>query len=330
MPSAQGLVRWFGFDTIVADNLADIRGVDGSAAVGRGDGEEAMARRQFEEEEHAYWSRLRESLIASHAGRWVAVVGGAVVAEGNALGKVAAEAYAATGSSVMYVAQVGHEDAPHRLLAGSTTTPASPAPSTGRSAPKEAGGGYKAKLSNRALYPVLELQTRSVVPLHTSNVSYLVDTGADISALTPGVAATLRVRLSPVGRMRITGWAGESSLRTLYLSVVVVAAKEVFAAVDAEADLCILGRDVLNEFRLVASPREHLLSLEVVEPTLPQGGEGQVSGITTTSTVGWWATEDQLTKASGPGDSGPGTRGSVSIAVALGAAVAGYGFWSSR
>jgi len=252
-----------------------------------------------------------------------------VVVEREVLGKVAEEAYSATGSSVMFVTQVGHEDAPHRVLTGSTASlPSAAKPSRG-----QGEGQYSTKLSNRALYPVLGLPTRGVIRNLTATVSYLVDTGADISAVSPSTAARLRVRLSPVGRMRITGWAGESSLRTLYLTVFQVAKREIFAAVDAEADICVLGRDVLNEFRLVASPRENRLSLETVEEgdsaaararEAPTDAERSASG--PPAAGGWWATEDQLLRVSGGGDAGP--TGRVSYAVVLGAAIAGASIYA--
>jgi hypothetical protein len=68
-----------------------------------------QAQRQFEEEERAYWQN-RDALMERYAGKWVAVVGGQVVASGDQMNKVAAEAWRKTGSGVMYVSLVGQED----------------------------------------------------------------------------------------------------------------------------------------------------------------------------------------------------------------------------
>ena len=61
---------------------------------------------QLEQEEAAYW-RIRDSLLDSYRGKFVAIVGGKVVASGKYMNKVAAEAYRATGSKVKFVALVG-------------------------------------------------------------------------------------------------------------------------------------------------------------------------------------------------------------------------------
>merc|ERR1712086_788691 len=81
----------------------------------------------------------------------------------------------------------------------------------------------------------------------TRNVSFLVDTGADLSAVTPSVAAQLQLRLSPVGRVRIAGWSGIVTVRQVYLMMARL------AGVDVDAELCVLGRDILNDFELQAS-----------------------------------------------------------------------------
>jgi len=269
--------------SIVRDNLADIHGVDSvhNGRLGARDAMEEQANRDFEEEEHNYWRSLRAGLLDTHSGVWVAVVGGKVVSEGDRMSTVAAKAFEATGRSVMYVAQVGREDSPYRLLSGVSSQ-----------MPQEHKGAYETKETNRPKYPMMKLPIRSVgLPL-SSNGSFLVDTGADISAVTPAAAAILKLRMSPVGRMRITGWSGASSVRQLFLMIIRVASKDVFTTVDAEAELCVLGRDVLNDFRLTASAKEGLLQLD----TLPEDGS-------TLSTLpphhgheaqGWWATEDEL------------------------------------
>lgn len=268
---------------IVRDNLADIHGVDSvqTGRLGARDAMEEEANRDFEEQEHTYWRSLRSSLLTSHGGQWVAVVGGKVVSEGDRMSTVAARAYETTGHSVMYVAQVGREDSPYRLL-----TAVSSQTGMGHK------GIYEIKETNRPKYPMIKLPMRGVSQPLSTNGSFLVDTGADISAVTPAAAAILKLRLSPVGRMRITGWSGASSVRQLFLMIIRVASKDVFTTVDAEAELCVLGRDVLNDFRLTASAKEGLLQLHVApedgstgSPALPDPGH---------DSQGWWATEEEL------------------------------------
>jgi hypothetical protein len=75
------------------------------------------AQKRFEEEEHACWQQ-REQLVQQYAGRWVAVVGGQVVAVGDQMNKVAAEAWRKTGSGLMYVNRAGEENAVWRTTQG--------------------------------------------------------------------------------------------------------------------------------------------------------------------------------------------------------------------
>jgi hypothetical protein len=51
----------------------------------------AETQERFEQEERAYWQQ-RDELLRQYAGKWVAVVGGRVVASGKQMNKVAAEA----------------------------------------------------------------------------------------------------------------------------------------------------------------------------------------------------------------------------------------------
>jgi len=69
----------------------------------------AEAQERFEQEQRAYWQQ-RDELLQKYAGKWVALVGGQVVASGEQMNKVAAEAWRKTGSGLMYVNLVGGED----------------------------------------------------------------------------------------------------------------------------------------------------------------------------------------------------------------------------
>ena len=60
----------------------------------------ADAKEWFEQEQRAYWEQ-RHELLQKYAGKWVAVVGGQVVASGDQMNKVAAEAWRKTRSGLM-------------------------------------------------------------------------------------------------------------------------------------------------------------------------------------------------------------------------------------
>ncbi len=86
---------------------------------------------------------------------------------------------------------------------------------------------------------------------HSSvQVEALVDTGADITAIPTSVAAT--IPLVPVGRLLVQGITGERTLPTfgvhLRLGTNVIGPVEVILA---NFDFAVLGRDVLNHFRLI-------------------------------------------------------------------------------
>jgi hypothetical protein len=74
----------------------------------------AETKERFEQEERAYWGQ-REELLKQYKGRWVAIVGGEVVAVGDSSGAVIREAYQKTGSTAGYVARVGNERATYRI-----------------------------------------------------------------------------------------------------------------------------------------------------------------------------------------------------------------------
>ena len=102
---------------------------------------------------------------------------------------------------------------------------------------------------------------------------------------------------------------------------------------------------MLNDFRLVASPKENRLSLEII-PGSDQGDpsasgkmigqeetRGGFDGSSKTAGVGvqagWWGTEAQLLESSGNQQTkGNAASGGVSYAVVLGAAIAGASLYA--
>eukprot|EP00658_Telonema_sp_P-2_P064696 TRINITY_DN5388_c0_g2_i1.p1 TRINITY_DN5388_c0_g2~~TRINITY_DN5388_c0_g2_i1.p1 ORF type:complete len:414 (+),score=75.08 TRINITY_DN5388_c0_g2_i1:168-1409(+) len=229
------------------DAWADTAGVDTPDATLSA--REMDAQNTFLMEEHTYWERVRPSIMDDFYGQWVAVVGGKVVSSGHSMNKVAAAALKRTKQSVMYVARVGYEDEALRALQATVTGTDSAGSDNGE---------------NAQWYPMANLPLRGTTEDTKSlvlNVSFLVDTGADLSAVTPGIAARLHMRLSPVGRVRIAGWSGSVTVRQVYLMSAWLAGREVIGTVDVDAELCVLGRDILNDFELLMSATHKSLAI---------------------------------------------------------------------
>jgi hypothetical protein len=126
----------------------------------------AEAQQRFEQEEQAYW-RQRDDLLKQYAGKWVAIVGGKVAAVGEQMNKVAAEAWRKTGSGLMYVNLVGGEDVALRVR-------------------QVVSGHY-----DRAYAPPMPMVVASLGDLQMSasaEVTFVVDTGADLTVLRSEVA----------------------------------------------------------------------------------------------------------------------------------------------
>jgi hypothetical protein len=201
---------------------------------------DAEAKQRFEQEEQAYWQQ-REELLKQHAGKWIAIVGGQVVAVGDQMNKVAAEALRKTGSGLMYVNRVGGEDSVLRVRAVST-------------------GHY-----DRTYAPPLPMLTAPVYNVHqgpSMDVTFVVDTEADLTLLRSGVANQVDLWSDIAGRLHVAGIGGIPQQRLLYNAFVKVGGQSVLATVDCRDDTSedILGRDVINEFALtVCAKRDEVL-----------------------------------------------------------------------
>jgi len=268
-----------------SDAWSDVAGVDnGSDSLGE---LEQQADRRFLAEEHAYWQVVRPSVLHTHYGQWVAVVGGKMVATGGAMNKVAASALRSTGKAVMFVAQVGHEQATVRVLPGVIQ------PTVQQDSSAAAAAAAAAKSDSGPWYPLASMVLRGVSPgaeSITRNVSFLVDTGADLSAVTPSVAAQLQLRLSPVGRVRIAGWSGIVTVRQVYLMMARLAGEDVVATVDVDAELCVLGRDILNDFELQASATHQSILISAAKGSTPSWEDPSACNCTAKcdDSNGWW------------------------------------------
>jgi predicted aspartyl protease len=97
-------------------------------------------------------------------------------------------------------------------------------------------------------------------------VEFIIDTGADLTVVPTQVADNLRLWDFIYEQAEVSGVGSSPENRWLYLAKVIVAGKEVFVTIDARSDFSesLLGRDVLNEFRLTLSAPENIVRLEVV------------------------------------------------------------------
>jgi predicted aspartyl protease len=188
-------------------------------------------RERFEQEKQAYWQQ-RDDLLKRFAGKWVAVVGGQVVATGDSSGAVIRAAYEQTGNAVGYVARVGHEDEVLRVRQVTT-------------------GSYDQGYSP----PIPKVDTR-VQHLSGSPgevVEFVVDTGADLTLVQEAVADQLGLWDSPWRTANVAGIGGVAVMRQLFAATVSLDGHDVAVAVDCRDDIDedILGRDVINEFELI-------------------------------------------------------------------------------
>ncbi len=205
----------------------------------------AETRQQFEEEEQAYW-RQRDELLCRYSGQWVAIVGGRVVAVGEQMNKVAAEALRTTGSGLMYVNRVGREDAVLRVR-------------------QVADGRYHQSYSPPI--PMVTATIRDVRSQSPTQATFIVDTGADLTVLQEAVADEVNLWNDVAGRMQVAGIGGAPQSRFLYNALVEVAGHAVLVAADCRDDIGedILGRDVINEFALTVCAQRDQVQFEWIE-----------------------------------------------------------------
>ncbi len=200
---------------------------------------------QFEQEEQAYWQQ-RDELIQKYAGKWVAIVGRQVVAVGEQMSKVAAEAWKKTGSGLMYVNLVGEENVVLRVR-------------------QITSGAY-----DRSYTPPMPMITASVSNLRlneSTEVTFVIDTGADLTVLRNDVADKTGLWHDLAGRLSVGGIGGAPKMRQLYNALVHVGEHPVFVTVDCRDDVDedILGRDVINEFSMTVCAKREQVDFEWVD-----------------------------------------------------------------
>lgn len=209
----------------------------------------AEAKQRFEQEEQAYWQQ-REELLKQYPGKWVAIVGGQVVAAGDQMNKVAAEALGKTGSGLMYVNLVGGEDVVLRVRSTST--------------------GYYDQ-SYAPPMPILTAPVSDVRSSASTDVSFVVDTGADLTLLRSNVADELDLWNDAAGRLQVAGIGGVPAMRQLYNALVRIAGQSVLITTDCRDDIDedILDRDAINEFAMTACAKRSQVEFEQVQAPQP-------------------------------------------------------------
>jgi len=188
--------------------------------------DETQAQEQFEREKQAYFA-MRDQLLQTHFGKWVAIVDGKVVAVGDQMSKVAAEAFQKTGKAVMYVTCVGKEDAVLKVRRVSV-------------------GFYDPTFSPPM--PMLIVAVSDPYRRRQVEITGIIDTGADLSLLRLFEVEGLGLRSYPAGQILVSGIGAQPQTRQLFCAVFHLACQSIFTLVDIRDDISenILGRDVLN------------------------------------------------------------------------------------
>ena len=104
------------------------------------------------------------------------------------------------------------------------------------------------------------------MPTTQTQAEFVIDTGSDLTLLQQDIADQTNLWRLPVGEERIAGIGGMPQLRQLFLSLIRIGNRQVPTRVDIRDDIDenILGRDVLNCFRLTLSAQENLVRVEEV------------------------------------------------------------------
>ena len=205
----------------------------------------AETKEKFEAEERASWAQ-RDELLTKYPGKWVAIVGGMVVAVGDRLNKVSAEAYRKTGSKVKYVALVGDENVEFVI--------------------RKTISGYYSSGPHFEI-PKVIAEVQDVEGSEHTTEEFVIDTGADISLFSADTCDKLGLQDHPAATAWIRGITGPAERRLLLDAVTVIGDYPVEVAVDCREDLSdpILGRDAINEFSLTLCFKRDEVSFQWVD-----------------------------------------------------------------
>ena len=207
--------------------------------------DEIQAQEQFEREKQAYFA-MRDQLLQTHFGKWVAIVDGKVAAVGDNATEVIQQILAKKGATVMYVKRVGFEDKVLKVRSVSV-------------------GWYDPDYDPPIPKVTAEVECPAM-PIGQVQAEFVIDTGADLTLIQRDIADQIALWRLPVGEERIVGIGGIPQMRQLFLTLVRIGDRQVPIRADIRDDIDenILGRDVLNWFRLTLSAQENLVKVEAI------------------------------------------------------------------
>ncbi len=203
----------------------------------------AKTRERFEAEKTAYWA-MRDELVKQYRGKWVAVVGGQVVAVADKASKVLEDAYQKTKSSVGFAVRVGYEHVVRKI----------------RQISARYDDGFEPSM------PLVTITVADIERERATDVEFIVDTGSDGTVLTNSVADELNLWEQTWGSAMVAGVGGEAEERDLYEAVVDLAGHAIRVQADCRDDMeeNLLGRDVINEFELTVCAKKGLVRFDWV------------------------------------------------------------------
>jgi len=201
------------------------------------------ALKRLDQEKQAYLA-MRPRLLREYSGKWVAISGGRLVSSGLNPSKVLQRAYA-KGVGLVYLDKVGRED---RLTIRIRRTTWS----------------YDRRYEP---FPIPRIRVTVSNIERTRRRSYpkaIPDSGADLTALPIADCERLGILANPVREFPIS-WIGQpTEVRPVYSAYVRIGEHESLALVDAYVtrDEILIGRDVLNNFRLTLDGKRGRVAVE--------------------------------------------------------------------
>ncbi len=192
----------------------------------------SRAKETFQKEKQAYW-QMRTALLKQYPHKWVAIAGEEVAAIGDSADEVMALAYRRTKAKALYINKVGEEQTALR---------------------KKIRRAEIARYSDDYDPPMPMVTTETANPENTQRLrlSFILDTGADVSVLQEDTCAGLGLIDFPVAEAEISGVGEAWETKTLYGATVRLSRRRVPLIVDCRDDVRenILGRNVLNRFSI--------------------------------------------------------------------------------
>lgn len=201
------------------------------------------ALKRLAQEKQAYLA-MRPRLLKKYFGKWVAIAGGQLVSFGSSPAKVLDRAYA-KGVGVAYLDKVGAEDRLTIRIRRNTWP-------------------YDRTYEP---FPIPRIRVTISNISRTRRRSYsdaIPDSGADVTALPITECERLGILANPVREFPIS-WIGQpTEVRPVYSAYVRIGAHESLAFVDAYVtrDETLIGRDVLNNFRLTLDGKRSRVTIE--------------------------------------------------------------------